>query len=192
MKGLFKCAREVELFLQAKNWKFCFIGGLALQRWGRQRLTRDVDLTILTGYGDEEHYITGLLKNFKGRRTDAAEFALRNRVVLLEDSSGIGIDVSLGAMFFEESAIARASQFEFLPGISLTTCSAEDLIVFKTFANRLQDRADVEGILERQMVNLDFKYIESQLIPLLDLKEEPEILDEFRKLIVSVKKTLAI
>ena len=30
------------------------MGGVALQRWGEPRLTQDVDLTLLTGFGDEE------------------------------------------------------------------------------------------------------------------------------------------
>jgi len=188
MKSLFATAVVVEQYLREQNWKFCFIGGLALQRWGRRRLTQDVDLTILTGFGNEEVFITKLLSKFKGRRPDTAEFALMNRVVLLEDTSGTGIDVSLGALPFEENAVARSSVFEFAPGLSVTTCSAEDLIIMKGFANRLQDWADIEGIYERQLETLDQIYIDRQLKILSELKEEPEILDSLNKIIKSVKK----
>ena len=41
----------------------------------------------------------------------------------------IAIDVSLGAMAFEEASVARSTMFEVSPGVSLRTCSAEDLIV---------------------------------------------------------------
>jgi hypothetical protein len=37
-------------------------------------------------------------------------------------------------MPFEESAVARATPYEFAPGIFLVTASAEDLIVMKAFA----------------------------------------------------------
>ncbi len=67
---------------------------------------------------------------------DAREFALQNRVVLLRSDSGIPIDVALGAMPFEERATDRATDFVLQEGASLTTCSAEDLIVFKAFAGR--------------------------------------------------------
>src|SRR5438552_3575923 len=31
-------------FCQEQGWRFCIIGGLALQRWGEPRLTRDIDI----------------------------------------------------------------------------------------------------------------------------------------------------
>jgi len=35
--------------------------------------------------------------------------------------------------------LARASRYEFLPGVSLPTCNSEDLIVLKASADRRQD-----------------------------------------------------
>ena len=54
MNGLYEAALEVQSFMQRRGWRFCIIGGLALQRWGDPRVTRDVDVTVLTGFGDEE------------------------------------------------------------------------------------------------------------------------------------------
>jgi hypothetical protein len=188
VKSLFLTAHQLETFIRSKGWNFCFIGGIALQRWGRPRLTADLDLTIITGFGGEEKFIQELLNQYEGRREDTLEFALRTRVLLLRDkNSGIGIDISLGALFFEEGTVSRASLFEALPNISITTCSAEDLIILKAFANRLQDWADIEGVLEKNFDNLDYSYIDSQLIPLLELKEEPEIHTKLIKLINSIE-----
>jgi len=53
MKGVFAAALEIQEFLRRAGAKFCFIGGVALQRWGQPRLTQDVDLTLLCGLGDE-------------------------------------------------------------------------------------------------------------------------------------------
>ena len=54
MNPVFEAALEVQRFLQERHWRFCIIGGVALQRWGEPRATVDVDLTLLTGFGEEE------------------------------------------------------------------------------------------------------------------------------------------
>ncbi len=32
-------AGEIQAFCQKQGWRFCFIGGVAVQRWGEPRLT---------------------------------------------------------------------------------------------------------------------------------------------------------
>ncbi|MEX0777594.1 MAG: hypothetical protein WD042_17960 [Phycisphaeraceae bacterium] len=64
----------------------------------------------------------------------------------------------------------------------MRTCSAEDLIVFKAFADRDRDWLDVKGVLIRQQGKLNFEQIERELAPLVELKEEPAILDKWHKL----------
>lgn len=189
MKDLVDVAAGLQQLLTSQGWKFCFIGGLAIQRWSEPRLTEDVDLTLLTGFGGEDAYVDFLLLHYQPRRPDAREFALRNRVLLLKTAEGIGIDVALGALPFEEKAIQRSRMMPFAPGIELRTCSAEDLIVMKAFADRPQDRIDLRNILVRQGTrNLDWPHIREQLQPLCELKEQPEILthlDQLRKTIAS-------
>ncbi|HEY2881137.1 MAG TPA: hypothetical protein VGJ15_01860, partial [Pirellulales bacterium] len=68
---------EIEQFCRDRAWKFCFIGGLAAIRWGRQRTTGDVYLSVLTGFEKEKPVIDEFLAHFKPRRPDASEFALR-------------------------------------------------------------------------------------------------------------------
>jgi len=182
MKTLFDLAAEVQRLFEARGWKFAFIGGVAVQRWGEPRLTVDIDINLLTGFGEEETFIDELLKHYKGRREDAREFALKSRVLLLQSRDGIGIDISLGALPFEEELIERATYFEFLPGLKILTCSAEDLVVMKAFAARVRDWADLEGILIRQQNRLVWKYIIKQLTPLCAAKEAPEIFDKLQEL----------
>src|SRR5690606_31910930 len=104
----------------------------------------------------------------------------RNRVLLVKDGV-VGVDISLGALEFENLAVSRSSMWEPLPDIRLRTCSAEDLIVFKSFADRLQDWADVENIIGVQK-GIDWNYIYEQLEPLIEVKEAPEILAKLQKL----------
>jgi predicted nucleotidyltransferase len=182
MEMLFKQALKLAKFLQAHQWRYCFIGGIALQRWGEPRLTRDIDITIITGIGEEETYIDLLLEAYSPRFPDAKDFALKNRVLLLVTEQKIPIDVALGAVAFEEKLVDRASEFEFLPGLSLRTCSAEDLVVLKAFADRSRDWADIETVLIRQKNLLHWEYIMKELRILCDLKESPEIPGRLEKM----------
>ena len=72
--------------------------------------------------------------------------------------------------------VYRAADYEFAPGVAARTASAEDLIVFKAFAARPKDWIDIEGIVIRQGDRLDWELIQRYLSPLVELKEEPEIL----------------
>jgi len=45
---LISVAAELQTLMEAQNWQFCFIGGLAVQAWSEPRYTRDVDLTSST------------------------------------------------------------------------------------------------------------------------------------------------
>jgi predicted nucleotidyltransferase len=180
---IFAAALEVQHFCRSREWRFCFIGAVAVQRWGEPRLTLDVDLTVLTGFGSEPVYIDELLGHFSARRPDAREFALEYRVVLLEGENGVPIDVSLGAIPYEERLVARASEFVLEPGTAISTCGAEDLIVLKAFAAREKDWLDIEGVLVRQKGRLDENLVWRELDPLLELKGEPGIRDRLRSLV---------
>ena len=184
MNPLFEAALELQQFLQHRGWKFCIIGGLAVVRWGQPRATQDVDVTLMTGLGSEAQYVDPLLESFSGRLPDTRQFALENRVLLVSASNGIPLDITLAAYAYEEQIISRATAFEYVPGVPLTTASAEDLIILKAFAARDQDWVDIKSILIRQQGKLDKKLILSELTPLVELKEEPEILDRLKKLFV--------
>lgn len=177
MNPVLATAAEVQRFCEERAWSFCLIGGIAVQRWGEPRVTVDVDLTLLTGFGNEEPFVDSLLERFQPRRADAREFALLHRVLLLQ-SNGVGVDVALGALPFEASAVARSSLAELLPGLWLRTCSAEDFVVMKAFASRDRDWLDLKGVIIRHGAKLDWPLIFRELRPLAELKEAPEIVGQ--------------
>lgn len=43
MNPLLAAALEIQAFCRAQPWRFCFIGGPAVQRWGEPRLTQDAE-----------------------------------------------------------------------------------------------------------------------------------------------------
>jgi hypothetical protein len=68
---LFNAALEIERFCRQQEWQCCVIGGLAVQRWGDPRQTRDVDLTLVTGLGTEASYVDPLLRHYQPRIAEA-------------------------------------------------------------------------------------------------------------------------
>lgn len=182
MIEVLRAAKEVNDFLQSRGWAFAFIGGLAVNRWGRARTTNDADVCVFSDFGNETAFIDPLIERFQARSPDAREFALANRVLLLTAGAGFGIDVSLGAFDFERRAIARSSPYDFPGGATLQTVSAEDLVVLKAFAGRPQDWFDVEGILSRQVRDIDMLLVEEELAPLCELKGAPEAMEQLRRI----------
>ena len=183
MTPLLEAALGFQTLLVQWNWRFCIIGGIAVLRWGEPRFTRDVDLTIFAGFGREEEFIAPILgAGYRGRIEDVEAFAAKNRVLLLDSPSGVPFDVALGGLPFEEQMVDRSTIFEFEPGCSLRTCSAEDLVIQKLFAFRKRDVLDAETIVTRQGKNLDWNYMEQHLSELAELKEDPEIMQFFSKL----------
>lgn len=181
MRPIIEQASALDRFIEANGWKGCIIGGVATLRWGEVRFTRDVDATVFTGFQDEERYVRVILTAFAPRIAEAAAFALANRVVLAVGAQGVPMDISLGALPFEEEMIARATRAEMAPGLFVRTLAAEDLIVTKAFAARPHDWADVAGIVLRQGNALDWPSIFDRLRPLAELKEAPELLTKLEQ-----------
>lgn len=174
--NLLASAARVTAALDRLGRRHCVIGGVALQRWGAPRATLDVDLTVLVEFGAERRAAIELLQHFTARIVDAENFAVRNRVLLVRDSDSVPIDIAFGAMPFEERSVDRSSVWV-VGAERVRTCSAEDLVVHKAFANRAQDWVDIDSVIIRQP-SLDWALIETELRPLLDLKEIPEVWDD--------------
>jgi hypothetical protein len=98
------------------------------------------------------------------------------------------VDIAFGALPFEERCVEQATDWELSPGIVLHTCSAEDLVILKTFAGRPRDWIDVESVLVRHGRSLDWRMILRELKPLLELRETPESLEKLQQLRSKIEK----
>jgi hypothetical protein len=172
-------AQEIFQALRVAEVPACLIGGLAVHRWAEPRATADVDLTVLAPYGEEAKVLDALLGRFEARHEGARAFALQRRVLLLRSTNGAALDVALAAFPFELQVLERASDWEMLPGITVRTCSAEDLIIYKLVAARPQDLADVDGVVRRQGTRLDVDRIREWGRAFAELKEDPNLLGPF-------------
>ena len=175
--GIFGAATTIQRLLDEAGHQFCFIGGLAFQRWGNPRYTQDVDLTLICPIGDERAMVEQLASWFPSRLKESIEFSIRQRIYLAVLPDGTPADIALGVLDFEYRAVARAVRFDFGMGDPLKICTAADLIVYKAFAARERDWEDVKSIIRRRGAELDWTQILEELTPLTELKEQPEILE---------------
>lgn len=192
MNQVYDAAQEIHVLFGERGWDFCIIGGLAIIRWGRVRVTEDVDVSLLTGIGDEREFLDIIAARFPGREPDEVQFALGARVYRGFASSGAPIDIALAAFPFEEDVIRRAKPYEYRPGCVVNTCSANDLVVMKAFAGREIDMYDVKYLVSNQWDHLNWEQIERDLQNLCDWTERFEPLPrliELREQIRHIKQT---
>lgn len=182
----FKALRDIHKFFMSENIPYAIIGGIALQKWGEPRFTRDIDVTILANLGEEEKVIKKILSVFYPRISDALQFTLKNRICLVQSKEGYEIDISLGIPGYEEEVIKRAMDCKLGKSQSIKICSAEDLIIHKAVAGRPQDLSDMEGIIIRQGNKLNIKHIRKWLKEFSKILEMPEILERFERVVSKV------
>lgn len=177
-RSLWNSAVELQGFLVREGFRFCYIGGIVVQRWGEPRTTDDVDLTVSLTFGTEKDAAKRILARYQSRHPKPLEFILQARILLLQDIAGTEIDLSLGGMPFEEAMVDRSTEWKVPGGGTIRTCGPSDLVILKAFANRPRDWEDIRGILVRSQSKLDWTLIDHELGILANLKEEPEILDQ--------------
>ncbi|MBV8546147.1 MAG: nucleotidyltransferase, partial [Acidobacteria bacterium] len=109
------------------------IGGVAASLRGKPRLTNDVDALVLDV--DAETLLqSGTKFGFTPRIADVAEFSRQTRVLLLRYRPGeVDIDISLGALPFEDEVIERSTWVR-AGNVRIRLASAEDLVIMKAVA----------------------------------------------------------
>ncbi len=148
------------------------IGGQANAIWGVARATLDIDVTIWAE--DRPDAVTLLATRFHSLVEDAAAFVRDTRVLPLESSLGVRIDVIFGLLPFEEEAVRRARRTRIGDG-DVCVCTPEDLILMKIVSTRPRDLDDARGVVSRRLRELDLAYLEPRIHELADLLERPEI-----------------
>ncbi len=182
---LFRAALEVQRGLRERGLTFCFIGGVALQRWGEVRQTSDIDLTVICRLGEERRTIEKLQEVIPSRVEGAEQLALEGRMYLGRSSARIEVDVSMGFTPYEHRLMERAVDVEFGVEEALHCCSGEDLVILKTVANRGQDWVDIGRIIQRSGSHLRWDLVFEEIGPLLELTDTPESEGRLRNLVDS-------
>jgi len=149
------------------------IGGVAASLRGKPRLTNDVDALVLDV--DAETLIkSGSTFGFTPRIADAAEFARQTRVLLLRYRPGdVDIDISLGALPFEDEVIERSTWIR-AGNVRIRLASAEDLVIMKAVAGRPRDMMDIANVI-RANPDLDVERIRRWVREFSAVLDMPEI-----------------
>ena len=158
------------------------IGGVAVSLLGKERSTADIDALVLLTLDDiPELLAVAAREGLTPRIADVVTFARRSRVVLLQhESSGINVDLSLGALPFEDQAVKRSTVWA-EGDLRIPLPTPEDLIILKAVAHRPKDRDDIEGIMTRHP-DLDWRRIEHWVRQFAEALEMPELWTDLARL----------
>lgn len=170
-------------WLRQTKTKGIIIGGVATSLLGQPRFTQDIDLLVISDSSEWENFFkTGVSSGFIGRISNALDFARKNRVLLLRHSkSGVNVDISFGALPFEEECLKRAQKIKVGP-LNIPLPTAEDLIIMKAVAHRFKDLDDIRIILEVHP-HVDKKRIRKWVKEFSVLLESPEVYKDLEKLL---------
>ncbi|MEP7273110.1 MAG: nucleotidyl transferase AbiEii/AbiGii toxin family protein [Acidobacteriota bacterium] len=170
-------------WLSAEGVPGSCIGGVAVSLIAQPRTTQDIDLVIWLDEKRWESFVeTGERHDITPRITDAVDFARQVRVLLLRhDSTGINLDISLGALEFERELIERAVTLK-MGDLTITVPTPEDLIITKAVAQRPKDLADIDAIVS-VTPHLDTQRIRHWVGQFAETLEMPEIVDSVEKVL---------
>ncbi len=176
-KGLSPVIQAVAVLLDTAQVRGVLIGAAAVGMVSQARLTRDVDaLVILDPDRWPAFFDHAARLGFVARISDCLKFARKSRVLLLRhEPTGVDVDISLGALPFEEETIGRATRID-VAGVPIPVASPEDLMVMKAVAGRSKDYADIGLILEANP-RVDLGRVRHWVSQFAEVLEMPEIVE---------------
>ena len=166
---------EIAAALESMKIDYIIVGGIANAVWGEPRATIDVDVTVVVENPDLAVAIARLTQSFKAAIPDPEAFVRRTRVLPLDTSDGIRIDIIFALMSFELEAVRRAASVMF-GDRAVRFVTPEDLLLMKIISDRPRDLADAEALARRRLDTLDRAYLEPRMREFAESLERPEIL----------------
>jgi hypothetical protein len=134
------------------------IEGLAVAVWGEPRLTRDADVKVSLQREQASHLLRLLSPGYTFLSNKPEQTLRRMGFLFVQDATGLRLDLLLADTPFDVQAIQRARPVNIQSDLTITVCTAEDLILYKMISTRPRDREDVQGIVRRQGDALDDAY----------------------------------
>jgi len=179
---------DLRRWLDAIRTPVVIVGGVAVSLLGRPRFTQDIDALAMIAEEDWEAALAAAPSyGLVPRINNPGEFARRTRVFLLRHvQSSIDIDVILGGLAFEQSAVDNGQTYE-VGGISLRLPRVEDLMIMKAVAHRPQDQQDIEGLLEAHP-DADIDAVRKWVGEFAAAAAMSDILEDFDKLVARTRR----
>ncbi|MFA5804115.1 MAG: nucleotidyl transferase AbiEii/AbiGii toxin family protein [Melioribacteraceae bacterium] len=158
-----KTLKDIDDFCIPNKIKYAIIGGLALIFHKIQRTTNDIDITLLIDLENMESVSKQIISKFKPIFSDPIPFFQKYFVLpVIDEKTEMRIDFSAGLTGFDKQVIERSERKKF-GSLNLPFCTIEDLIVYKLFAARHRDMADLEEIAKIHKDKLDRIYLNKVL-----------------------------
>lgn len=162
---------------------YAIIGGAAIGFLAQPRATQDIDAVTWIDLAEAATFVaSGARFGFFPRISDPIEFALKSRVLLLQhNQTKIDVDISLGALPFEQEMLERAIEFT-TPELTVQVATPEDLIITKAVAHRKRDLLDIDNLVS-VYPNLDLARIRHWVGQFAAVLEAPELVKDLENLL---------
>jgi hypothetical protein len=178
MTAIEEALAELSGSLEGKRVPYMLVGGLANAIWGEPRATLDIDVTVWVDEQQVPDLVAFLRASFRVLVPDPVTFIRDTRVLPLESTTGVRVDVIFGLLPLERQAIERARRLA-IAGTEVRVCTPEDLILMKIVSDRGRDLDDAKAITRRRAESLDFAYLEPRIRALSVELEKPEIIQRW-------------
>jgi hypothetical protein len=169
------------------------IGAVGVCLAAQPRLTTDIDAVLWIARDRWQALIDSAGANHFSLREDQLRFgdpltfSVRARMLLLtHDPSGVDIDLSLGALPFEQELIDH-SDAVLVGDFTVKVATPEDLIITKAVASRPKDIADIDLIVSVRQ-ELDWERIRYWVRQFADVLETPEINENLERALKSYSR----
>jgi len=169
----------LDRLLSQYDYRGVVIGGIAVGLLGQTRFTEDLDAMVLLSVDEIPQFLAvAQQEEIIPRISQAEEFAKHSRVLLLRHTpSQTNIDISLGALPFEQQVVQRSNAHTIDDTLTVRLPTPEDLIIMKAVAHRPKDLLDIQGIIHSNP-DLDREYIQDWVTQFAILLEMPELWDD--------------
>lgn len=162
--------KAVVRLISALEQPAAIIGGIAVIAHGFARATGDIDLAVVALPDQVPQLLRAATSaGFRARIRDAASFAQKNYVLLLEHvSTGVPVDLSLALQDFERRALTKPVSRK-LGAVTVPVAPLTALLIYKMVASRPKDVDDVLALLatrasfDRRAVELALAEIDALL-----------------------------
>jgi len=154
-----KTLARLDKFCNKKSIKYAVVGGIAVIKYGYERTTKDIDITVLCKLEEISEVHTKFIKEYLPLSEDSLNFFERNFVLPVKDKiTNVKIDVAAGLTVFDDTIIQRRKWTK-LGEAEFYISTLEDLIIYKLFANRYQDLADAQILLDKNKDSIERNYL---------------------------------
>lgn len=182
-QSLLQVLASLTEWFKNQHVSYAIIGGVAIGFLGQPRATQDIHAVTWLDLSETTEFVkSGARFGFFPRISDPIEFAVKSRVLLLQhNQTKIDVDISLGALPFEQEMIERAIEFS-TPELTVQVATPEDLIITKAVAHRKRDLLDIDNLVS-VYPNLDLARIRQWVGQFAAVLESPELISDLESLL---------